>query len=304
VGTATATTKTAGNAREYALLVVLAILWGASYAFIRLGVATIPPVTLIAARTLIGGALLFAILAVRGCAMAVDAATWRRFMFQAVLNSVVPFTLIAWAEQTVEAGLATILCSTSPVFTFLITFAITRHEPVTIAKLFGVVAGIGGICLIVGVEALSGIGKALVADLALIAATLCFAGAAIFGRRFGSLDPMVPAAGSMLCGSMVLVPISLVAERPWTIVPSTTSVMALIALSVLSTAFAFVLYFRLVRTLGSIGVTAQAYLRVPVGVAIGIAFLGESLGPSALIGLAGVIAGVAAMIVPVRAPPT
>ena len=304
MATATATTKTTGNAREYALLVVLAILWGASYAFIRLGVATIPPLTLIAARTLIGGALLFAILAVRGCAMAVDAATWRRFMFQAVLNSVVPFTLIAWAEQTVEAGLATILCSTSPVFTFLITFAITRHEPVTIAKLFGVVAGIGGICLIVGVEALSGIGKALIADLALIAATLCFAGAAIFGRRFGSLDPMVPAAGSMLCGSMVLVPISLVAERPWTIVPSTTSVMALIALSVLSTAFAFVLYFRLVRTLGSVGVTAQAYLRVPVGVAIGIAFLGESLGPSALIGLAGVIAGVAAMIVPVRAPPT
>jgi len=304
VATATATTKTTGNAREYALLVVLAILWGASYAFIRLGVATIPPVTLIAARTLIGGALLFAILAVRGCAMAVDAATWRRFMFQAVLNSVVPFTLIAWAEQTVEAGLTTILCSTSPIFTFVITFAITRHEPVTFTKLFGVVAGIGGICLIVGVEALSGIGKALIADLALIAATLCFAGAAIFGRRFGSLDPMVPAAGSMLCGSMVLVPISLVAERPWTIVPSTTSVMALIALSVLSTAFAFVLYFRLVRTLGSVGVTAQAYLRVPVGVAIGIAFLGESLGPSALIGLAGVIAGVAAMIVPVRAPPT
>jgi len=304
VGTATATTKAAGNAREYALLVVLAILWGASYAFIRLGVATIPPVTLIAARTLIGGALLFAMLAVRGCAVAVDAATWRRFMFQAVLNSVVPFTLIAWAEQTVEAGLTTILCSTSPVFTFLITFAITRHEPVTFTKLFGVVAGIGGICLIVGVEALSGIGKALIADLALIAATLCFAGAAIFGRGFGSLDPMVPAAGSMLCGSMVLVPISLVAERPWTIVPSTTSVMALIALSVLSTAFAFVLYFRLVRTLGSVGVTAQAYLRVPVGVAIGIAFLGENLGPSALIGLAGVIAGVAAMIVPVRAQPT
>ena len=304
MGTATATTKAAGNAREYALLVVLAILWGASYAFIRLGVATIPPVTLIAARTLIGGALLFAMLAVRGCAVAVDAATWRRFMFQAVLNSVVPFTLIAWAEQTVEAGLTTILCSTSPVFTFLITFAITRHEPVTFTKLFGVVAGIGGICLIVGVEALSGIGKALIADLALIAATLCFAGAAIFGRGFGSLDPMVPAAGSMLCGSMVLVPISLVAERPWTIVPSTTSVMALIALSVLSTAFAFVLYFRLVRTLGSVGVTAQAYLRVPVGVAIGIAFLGENLGPSALIGLAGVIAGVAAMIVPVRAQPT
>jgi drug/metabolite transporter (DMT)-like permease len=299
--TATATTEAEGNAREYALLGVLAIVWGASYAFIRVGVATIPPVTLIAARTLIGGALLFAILTARGIAMPRDVATWRRFMLQALLNSVVPFTLIAWAEQTVEAGLATILCSTSPIFTFLMTFTITRHEPATLTKLFGVVAGIGGICLIVGVEALSGIGEALIADLALIAATLCFAGAAISGRGFGSLDPLVPATGSMLCGSLALVPISLVAEAPWTIAPSARSVIALIALSVFSTAFAFALYFRLVRTLGSVGVTAQAYLRVPVGVAIGVAFLGESIAPSALVGLTGVIAGVAAMIAPARA---
>jgi drug/metabolite transporter (DMT)-like permease len=293
---AAVTTETAGNAREYVLLLVLAILWGASYTFIRLGVATIPPVTLIVARTLIGGGLLFAMLATRGVAMPRDMASWRRFMLQALLNSVIPFTLIAWAEQTVNAGLATILCSTSPIFTFLITFAITRHEPVTPIRLFGVVAGIGGICLIIGVEALNGIGEALVADLALAASSLCFAGAAIFGRSFGKLDPMVPATGSMLCGGIVLLPVSLVAELPWTVAPSANSVLALLALSVFSTAFAFVLYFRLVRTLGSVGVTAQSYLRVPVGVAIGAGFLGEPLTLSTLIGLACVAAGVAAML--------
>src|SRR5258708_29980545 len=109
--------ETAGNAREYVLLAVLAIVWGASYAFIRLGVATIPPVTLIAARTLIGGALLFAILTARGIAMPRDIAMWRRFILQALLNSVVPVTLIAWAEQTVEAGPAPIFCLTLPGFT-------------------------------------------------------------------------------------------------------------------------------------------------------------------------------------------
>ncbi len=290
----------AGNAREYALLLVLAVLWGASYTFIRLGVATIPPVTLIVARTLIAGGLLFAMLAARGVAMPRDMAAWRRFMVQALLNSVIPFTLIAWAEQTVEAGLTTILCSTSPIFTFLITFAVTRHEPVTLARLFGVVAGIGGVCLIVGGEALNGIGDALVADLALVAASLCFAGAAIFGSRFGTLDPLAPATGSMLCGGIVLLPVSLMAERPWTIAPSAGSVLALLALSVFSTALAFALYFRLVRTLGSVGVTAQSYLRVPVGVAIGVAFLGESLTPSRLTGLACVVAGVAAMLAPKR----
>src|SRR5258708_15409696 len=111
--TAAAATETAGNAREYALLAVLAIVWGASYAFIRVGVATIPPVTLIAARTLIGGALLFAILAARRHAMPRDVAMWRRFMLQALLNSVVPFTVIAWAEPTLEAGLPPILCWSS-----------------------------------------------------------------------------------------------------------------------------------------------------------------------------------------------
>src|SRR5262249_11787038 len=235
---AVVTTEATSNAREYVLLLVLATLWGASYTFIRLGVTTIPPVTLIAARTLIGGALLFAVLAARGIAVPRGAATWRRFMCQALLNSVVPFTLIAWAERTVEAGLATILCSTSPIFTFVITFAITRHEPVTLMKLFGIVAGIGGICLIVRVDALSGIGNAVVADLAIVAATLCFASAAIFGRGFDPLDPLVPATGSMLCGSAVLVPISLVADKPWAIAPSATSVAALMALSVFSTAFA------------------------------------------------------------------
>jgi drug/metabolite transporter (DMT)-like permease len=290
----------ASNAREYMLLLVLAIFWGASYTFIKVGVATIPPVTLIVARTLIGGGLLLSMLTARGLALPRDMPSWRRFMFQALLNSVVPFTLIAWAEQTVEAGLTTILCSTSPIFAFLITFAVTRHEPVTLTKLFGVVSGIGGICLIVGVEALSGLGNALVADLALMAASLCFAGAAIFGSRFGTLDPMVPATGSMLCGGVVLFPFSLVAEQPWTIAPSVNSVAALLALSVFSTAFAFALYFRLVRTLGSVGVTAQSYLRIPVGVATGVAFLGESLTVSGVVGLVCVVAGVAAMLAPKR----
>src|SRR5262249_17041056 len=155
-----------------------------------------------------------------------------------------------------------------------------------LTKLLGALTGIAGICLIVGVEALGGIGEELLAEFAIVAATLCFAGAAIFGRSFGTLDPMVPAAGSMLCGSLVLIPVRLVEEQAWTIVPSAASVMALIGLSVFSTAFAFVLYFRLVQTLGSIGVTTQAYLRVPIGVGIGVMFLGESLAPSALAGLA------------------
>jgi drug/metabolite transporter (DMT)-like permease len=288
------------HAIDFALLALLATLWGASYTFIKLGVATIPPITLIAARTLIAGLLLLAVMRWRGLSLPMDAASWRRFLFQACLNSVIPFTLIAWAERSLDAGLATILNSTAPVFTFLLTFAITRHEPLTARKLFGVLAGLAGICLIVGVQSLSGLGEQLVAQIAIVAATICYAGAAIFSRGFRGLDPMAPAAGSLLCGATILVPLSLVVDRPWTLAPSASSVLALLGLAVFSTALAFVIYFRLIQTLGSVGTTAQAYLRVPIGVAIGVLFLGETLNSTAWIGLGCVVIGVAAMTIPAR----
>jgi drug/metabolite transporter (DMT)-like permease len=287
-------------ARELALLLALSTLWGASYAFIKIGVETIPPVTLIAARTLIAGAILIAVLRLRGLKLPSDRQIWARFLFQACLNSVVPFTLIAWAEQTTDAGVATILNSTSPIFAFLLTALITRHETVTSRKLFGVSAGLIGTCLIVGVEAFGGFGHELWAQLAIVAATICYAGAAIFGKNFGGLDPMMPAAGSLICGAAILIPTSFIVDRPWTLAPSANSALALFALAVFSTALAFVIYFRLVQTLGSVGATAQAYLRAPIGVAIGVLFLGETLSSTAWLGLACVVAGVIAMTLPAR----
>ena len=285
---------------DLALLLALATLWGASYTLIKIGVATIPPVTFIAARTLIAGAILFAILRLRGLKLPNDRATWKRFMFQACLNSVIPFTMIAWAEQSVGAGLATILNSTSPIFTFLLTVFLTQHEPATARKLFGVVAGIIGICLIVGIESLNGLGRDLWAQLAIVAAAVSYAVAAIFGRGFKGLDPMMPAAGSLICGAAILLPLSLLVDQPWTLAPSADSIWALLGLSIFSTALAFVIYFRLLRSLGSVGTTAQAYLRVPIGVGIAILFLGETMTSTMLAGLLCVIVGVAAMTIPPR----
>ena len=285
---------------ELSLLLALATLWGGSYTFIKLGVATIPPITLIAARTAIAGVLLLIVMKLRGIAMPRDLATWKRFTFQACLNSVIPWTLIAWGERYVDAGLTTILNSASPIFTFLFTAVITRHEAVTPRKLFGVVAGMAGICLIVGVDAFGGIGRSLIAEIAIVAATICYACAAIFSRGFRGLDPLAPAAGSLIAGAVILTPLSLIVEQPWTITPSTSSLAATLALAVFSTAVAFAIYFRLIHTLGSVGTTAQAYLRVPVGVLLAVVLLGESLSPTAWIGLACVVAGVAAMTIPQR----
>ncbi|MGV8938619.1 MAG: DMT family transporter [Allorhizobium sp.] len=287
---------------ELALLFALATLWGASYTFIKIGVETIPPVSLIAARTLIAGSILLAVIKGRGLSLPRDFATWRRFLFQSCLNSVIPFTLIAGAERTVDAGLAAILNSTTPIFAFLLTVLITRHEPVAGRKVFGVVAGIAGTYLIIGIEAFRGLGAELMAQIAIVTATLCYAGAAIFGRGFNGLDPMMPAAGSLICGAAILIPISLAVDHPWTLMPSPASILALLGLSVFSTALTFVIYFRLIHTIGSVGTTAQAYLRVPIGVGIGVLFLDETMSSTAWIGLACVMVGVAAMTIPARKP--
>lgn len=285
---------------DLSLLLLLSALWGSSYTFIKIGVETIPPITLIAARTLIAGSLLLVLVKARGLALPKGRASWARFLFQACLNSVIPFTLIAWAEQTTDAGLATILNSTSPIFTFMLTVLITRHEAVTGRKLFGVFAGLLGVCLIVGFEALDGLGQEAWAQLAIIAATVSYAGAAIFGKNFRGMDPMLPAAGSMICGAVLLIPASVIVDRPWTLAPSGESLVALLGLSVFSTALAFVIYFRLIQTLGSVGTTAQAYMRVPIGVGLGVVFLGERLMPMAWLGLVCVLAGVIAMTWPVK----
>lgn len=285
---------------ELALLLVLATLWGGSYTFIRIGVETIPPVTLIAARTLLAGTILLLAMRWRGLRLPRDLATWRLFLVQACLNSVLPFTLIAWAERSVEAGLATILSSTSPIFVVLLSALSQTGERLSWLKLAGIGAGLAGTVLIVGTQAMSGLGEHLAAQIALVTASLCYAGAALFGRHFKGLDPIMPAAGSLVSGAAILLPLSLLLDRPWTLAPSAASVQALIALALLSTALAFVIYFRLIARLGSVATTSVAYLRVPTGVLIGMIFLGEVLPLTAWAGLIFVVVGVLAMTLPAR----
>ncbi|MCZ8041016.1 MAG: EamA family transporter [Beijerinckiaceae bacterium] len=297
---ATAPRSGAGRFTDLALLLLLATLWGGSYTFIKVGVETIPPVTLIAARTLLAGAILLTVIHARGLRLPRDGATWRLFLVQACLNSVVPFTLIAWAERSVEAGLATILSSTSPIFVVVLGLLAGTGERLSRLKLAGIASGLAGTLLIVGTEAMAGFGADLAAQLALVAASLCYGGAALFGRHFKGLDPIMPAAGSLICGAALLIPLSLVVDRPWTLAPSGASIQALLALSVVSTALAFVIYFRLIARLGSVATTSVAYLRVPTGVLIGMVVLGESLAPTAWAGLVLIVGGVLAMTMPAR----
>ena len=287
-------------ATELALLVALATLWGASYTFIRIGVATIPPITLIAGRTAIAGLLLLVIMR---CARREDADRCRDL-------AALPVSGRPEQRHPLDhgrLGRAHARCGAGDHPQFdradLHVFpdaAVTRHEALTSRKLIGVVAGMVGICLIVGVQALAGLGRAI------DGADRHAAGRGLL-RGCCDLRPRLQGPRSDGAGGRLAVvrrgdpdPVSLVVEQPWTLTPSTDSLLALLGLAVFSTAFAFVIYFRLIQTLGSVGTTAQAYLRVPIGVGLGSCSSASGRVATAWIGLACVVIGVAAMTIPAR----
>ena len=278
---------------DYALLVLLAVLWGSSYAFLKIAVETVPPLTTIAVRAILAGLLLIAVAAAQGHRPAVAHGHWPAMLVQALLNSILPFTLIAWSLVHIDSGLAGILNATPPIFVLLITWLWTRHEPITVSSLFGVAAGIGGVTVMIGVDALSGLGRSALAQLAVTGASLCYGFAAIYGRRFNAVPPAVTAAGTMAWAAAILVPLSLVVDRPWTLTPSAASLAALLVLSVFCTALALIVYFRLIRTLGSMGLSTNSYLRVAVSVLVGVAFLGESVGWTTAAEVVLILSGVA-----------
>jgi drug/metabolite transporter (DMT)-like permease len=281
--------------REFALLALLALLWGGSYPLIKIAVADIPPITLIAMRVSVAASVLLAVTLFRKAPLPKDWRTWKMLFVQAVLNSIGAWTVLAWGQQYIDSGLAGVLNSTSPLFVFAIGLLFMRHERATAWKLAGALLGLCGVILLFGLDVLPGLGANVLAQTAVLLGAALYAGAAIYGRRFSHLPTSVTAAGTMLWATLTLAPLSLIVDAPWRLSPSMPALLAAGALGVFCTAFALLLYFRLVRTIGSMGVASQSYLRAGVSVMLGIAFLGESLTPTVALGLLLIISGVAAI---------
>jgi drug/metabolite transporter (DMT)-like permease len=285
---------------ELALLALLALLWGSSYLFLKVAVTEIPPITLIAMRVAGATTFLLVVMHVRNERLPRDAGTWRMLYLQAIFNSIGSWTVLAWGQQYVDASLASVLNSTSPIFVFLFTALVTRHEPLGGRRLFGALVGFAGVVLIVGLDALHGLGTQVAGQLACLLGAALYACAAIYGKRFSHIPAVATATGTMICATATLVPLAFVVERPWAMHPSAIALAATAVLSVLCTGVALLLYFRLVHTIGSMGVASQSYLRAGVGVILGVMLLGETIALPAAIGIAAAITGVALINWPAR----
>lgn len=280
---------------EFALLLLLGVLWGTPYALTKLSLATIPPLTLVAARVSIAAAALWIVAIVLGRSIP------RRWDFvgslfvQGALGCVVPYTLIAFGQQTVDSALAAVLNSTTPLFVCLIGMIWTHHEPITAERLFGAAIGLAGVIAITGGGAVLGLGQGATGQAAIVLATLSSAASVVYGRRFVDIAPEVTAAGALSCAAIMLIPVVMAMEAPWHAAPSLLSISALLVNALIATALGFVIYFRLIRTIGSMSTASTSYLKPAVGVLIGCTFLAEPLTWPLGVGLLAILLGVAAI---------
>jgi drug/metabolite transporter (DMT)-like permease len=286
--------------RDYALLLGLACCWSSTYPLTKIGIGSIPPITFIAARSLIAAAFLLAILHLRGMRIPTDRKAWKLFAFQQTINSTIPFLMITWAQQYVPAANTVVLASTTPIFAFVITWGVTRHEPATLLKLIGALLGLAGTAVIIGLDALGGLDADILAEIVILLATVSFACATIFGLRLSDYDPMAVAAGSLLFGGLILLPAALVIDHPWTLRPTPQALAAVTMMGIFSSAIGLMLFYMCLTRLGTLTTNAQGYLRIPIGVGLSVVLLGETVPSNLVLGLLLVMSGVAAMTIPVN----
>ena len=278
------------NGREWGLLGLLSLLWGVSFFFSKVALAELPPWTLVVGRFGIAAIALVAAARLSGHRIPTSPRVWASFAVLGLLNSWIPFGLIAWGQTQLTSGLASILNATTPLFTALVAHT-WGDERLTVRRLTGVAIGLAGVCVLIGAGVLGSLGRHTLAELAIVGAALTYAFAGTYGRRFRALPPILPVMGMMSTASVMALPVSLVFDRPWTLAIGIRTWAALLGLALLSTALGFVIYFRVLGAAGATNVMLVTLVMPVVALLVGAVFLGEAVTRTALAGMALIAAG-------------
>ncbi len=276
---------------EWALLIILSILWGGSFFFVGIAVKALPPFTIVALRVTIAALALNMLVPAMGHRMPTSGKTWLAFLGMGLLNNAVPFSLIVWGQIYIASGLASILNAATPFFGVIVAHFFLADERLSGRRLIGVLIGIAGVAIMIGLQALDGLGGgniALLAQLAIIGATISYAFSGVYGRRFSGMGvaPMVVATGQLTAASALLIPVALVVDQPWDLaVPNPNVWWAIIGLALISTSLAYIIYFRILAVAGATNLLLVTLL-VPVSaILLGTTILGEQLEPRHFTGM-------------------
>ena len=280
---------TSMSGRDWAILLVLSVLWGGSFFFIEIAVETVRPLTLVLIRVSIAAAALWLFLLARRQRLPVPPGALLAFLILALLNNVLPFVLFAWAQKEIAGGLASILNATTPIWGVIVAHLFTADERMTSAKVAGVLLGFGGVALMIGPDFLGEIGTDVWAQLACLVATLSYALAGVYGRRFRGMGipPVAVSTGQLTASALVMLPLVLLFESPWTgTAPAPEAWAALIALALVSTSLAYILYFQLLASAGATNSLLVTFLIPITAILLGALLLGELLEPRHFAGMA------------------
>jgi drug/metabolite transporter (DMT)-like permease len=290
--------KTAMGPREWAMLLALSVLWGGSFLFVGVAVKELPPLTLVTLRVSLAAVTLLALLRLGGIALRREPRIWAALLVMSLLNNVVPFTLIAWGQSHIASGVASIFNATTPLFGVIVAHLWTSDEKATSSRLAGVVVGFAGVTVMMGGAALRTAGVDLLAQSAILIASLCYAVSGVYGRRFTAMGvaPLATAAGMLTLSSLLLLPVALVVDRPWTLpAPSAAAILSVAALALVSTAFAYLLYFRILAVAGATNLMLVTFLIPISAIVLGASVLGERLELKHFVGMALIGIGLAAI---------
>jgi len=283
------------------LLLILGIIWGASYLFIKVIVAEVPVLTLVAGRVTLATVIMWGILRARGLSLPRSRRMWGAYAMLGFLGAALPYSLISWGEQYIPSGLASLLQATTPIFTVILAHFLTDDEPVAMAKIIGVIIGFVGVGILMlpdpstGLRA--GLRQELQADLlgqlAVVGSSLCYAGVAIYARRrLRGQPPLVSATGQLTMGMVYMLPASLLIDRPFGLSPSLPVLASWMVLTILGTVVAYVIYFTLIERTSATFVTMVTYI-IPVnGLMLGALVLNEQLNATVLGSLVLILLGV------------
>jgi drug/metabolite transporter (DMT)-like permease len=290
------------TASEWLMLMLLSVLWGGSFFFVAILVKSLPPLTIVFLRVGLASVMLHALVRALGKTMPAAPGAWRAFFAMGLLNNAIPFCLIAWAQGHIPSGLAAILNATTPISTVLVAHVLTDDEKLTVNRLAGVVAGFLGVVILVGPNTMTGLvtgpGTNLLAQFAVLAAASSYAFAGVYGRRFRTMgiDPLLTATGQVTASALMLCPLVLLLDQPWTLaMPPLPVWAAALGIALFSTALGYVLYFRILATAGATNLLLVTLLIPVSAIIMGTLVLGEGLELRQIAGFACIGVGLAAI---------
>jgi len=280
------------SALTWGLLALLGLIWGGSFFFARIAVAEVPPLTLVFLRLSIAALALHIYIGGRFGIYPLLKSRWREFLILGILNNALPHALIFFGQTRIGAGLASILNATTPIWTVLIANYLTSDEKLSSAKIIGCLTGLFGTVVLIGPSITDGSDLPLWALLLPVIAAVSYGFAATYGKRFRGVAPPVIAAGQMTASSLVALPLSLVMDHPWALaMPSINTIAAVLAIALLSTAFGYIIYFRIMAAAGATNTSLVTLLVPPSAILLGFLFLGERLEMTEIAGMALIGAG-------------